>query len=107
MIDPRMITVSKILKHIHRGKIESVYSIGNNQAEIIHAQALKSSKLINKSIKESDLPYGIRIGLLKRNETILVPDKDTIIKENDEVIILSLTDSIHEAEELFQVRGAF
>jgi len=36
-----------------------------------------------------------------------MPDKDTIIKENDEVIILSMSDSIHEAEELFQVRGAF
>ena len=107
VIDPRMITVSKILKHVHRGKIESVYSIGNSQAEIIHAQALKSSKLINKSIKESDLPDGIRIGLLKRNGAILVPDKDTIIKENDEVIILCLSDSIHDAEELFQVRGAF
>ena len=107
VIDPRMITVSKILKHVHRGKIESVYSIGDNQAEIIHAQALKSSKLINKSIKESDLPDGIRIGLLKRNGTILVPDKDTVIKENDEVIILCLSDSIHAAEELFQVRGAF
>ena len=107
VIDPRMITVSKILKHIHRGKIESVYSVGNNQAEIIHAQALKSSKLINKSIKDSDLPDGIRIGLLMRNDEILVPDKDTIIKENDEVIILCMTDSIHDAEELFQVRGAF
>jgi len=107
VIDPRMITVSKILKHIHRGKIESVYSIGNNQAEIIHAQALKTSKLINKTIKESDLPNGIKIGLLKRDTEILVPDKDTIIKENDEVIILSMSDSIHDAEELFQVRGAF
>ena len=107
VIDPRMITVSKILKHIHRGKIESVYSIGNNQAEIIHAQALKTSKLINKTIKESDLPDGIRIGLLKRDDEIIVPDKDTTIKENDEVIILSMSDSIHDAEELFQVRGAF
>ena len=107
VVDPRMITVSKILKHIHRGKIESVYSIGNNQAEIIHAQALKTSKLINKSIQDSDLPDGIRIGLLKRTDKILVPDKDTIIKENDEVIILSMADTIHDAEELFQVRGAF
>ena len=107
VIDPRMITVSKILKHIHRGKIDSVYSIGNNQAEIIQAQALKTSKLINKSIKESDLPDGIRIGLLKRNDKVLVPDKDTVIKENDEVIIMCLSDSIHDAEELFQVRGAF
>ena len=43
VIDPRKITVSKILKHVHKGRIESVYSIGNNQAELIHAQALKSS----------------------------------------------------------------
>ncbi len=107
VIDPRMITVSKILKHIHRGKIDSVYSIGNNQAEIIQAQALKTSKLINKSIKDSDLPDGIRIGLLKRDAQIIVPDKDTIIKENDEVIIMCLAESIHDAEDLFQVRSAF
>ena len=44
VIDPRKITVSKILKHVHRGRIESVYSIGNNQAEPIHAQVLKVFK---------------------------------------------------------------
>ena len=51
VVDPRKITVSKILKHIHKGKIESVFAIDNNQAEIIHAQVLKSSKLINKNIE--------------------------------------------------------
>ena len=51
VIDPRKITVSKILKHVYRGRIESVYSIGNNQAELIHPQVLKSSKLFNKSIE--------------------------------------------------------
>ena len=107
VIDPRMITVSKILKHIHRGKIDSVYSIGSNQAEIIQAQALKTSKLINKSITDADLPNGIRIGLIKRDDKILVPDKETIIKENDEIVIMCLSESIHDAEELFQVRGAF
>ena len=52
VVDPRKITVSKILKHIHKGKIESVFAIDNNQAEIIHAQVLKSSKLINKNINQ-------------------------------------------------------
>ena len=107
IIDPRMITVSKILKHIHKGRIESVYSIGNNQAEIIHAQALKSSKLINKTIEESLIPNGIRIGLVKKNDNIIVPNKDTIIEINDEVVLLSLSESLHKVEELFQVRGAF
>ena len=75
VIDPRKITVSKILKHVHRGRIESVYSIGNNQAELIHAQVLKSSKLINKSIKDSNLPIGMRIGLLKNKIKLLFPIK--------------------------------
>ena len=71
VIDPRKITVSKILKHVHRVRIESVYSIGNNQAELIHAQVLKSSKLLNKPIKDCSIPQGMRIGLIKKKENYL------------------------------------
>jgi Trk K+ transport system NAD-binding subunit len=53
------------------------------------------------------IPEGIRIGLIKRHDKILVPDKNTIIEENDEIILLSLSKSLHQAEELFQVRGEF
>ncbi len=107
VIDPRKITVSKILKHVHRGRIESVYSIGNNQAELIHAQVLKTSKLLNKSIKESNLPEGMKIGLMKKMNDIVIPDKNTIIEENDEVLFLCMTEDLKEAEELFKIREAF
>ena len=40
-------------------------------------------------------------------DSIIVPDKETIIKENDEIILMCLSESIHDAEDLFQVRGAF
>ena len=72
-----------------------------------NGQALKSSKLINKTIEESFIPNGIRIGLVKKNDNIVVPNKDTIIEINDEVVLLSLSESLHKVEELFQVRGAF
>ena len=107
IVDPRKITVSKILKHIHQGKIESAYSIGNNQAEIIHAQALKTSRLINKNIEEAKLPGGIRLGLIKKKDKIIIPDKSTIIEQNDEVLFLCLTSDLKKAEELFQVRNVF
>ena len=97
----------KILKHIHQGKIESAYSIGNNQAEIIHAQALKTSRLINKNIEEAKLPGGIRLGLIKKKDKIIIPDKSTIIEQNDEVLFLCLTSDLKKAEELFQVRNVF
>ena len=107
IIDPRMITVSKILKHIHKGKIESVYSIGNNQGEIIHAQALKNSKLINKSLSDASIPDGVRIGLIKKKDKIIIPNGETIIQEGDDVVFLSLLDSINKAEDLFQASGVY
>ena len=102
-----MTTVSKILKHIHKGKIESVYSIGDNQAEIIHAKALKSSRLVNKTLREANLPEGIRVGLIKRDNLIIVPNGETTIEMNDEIIFLSLMNDIEAAEELFQVRDEY
>ena len=107
IIDPRLITASKILKHIHKGKIESVYSVGNNQGEIIHAQALKNSKIINKHLEDASIPDGVRIGVVYKNGKVLIPDKNTIINENDDVVFLSLLKSIKKAEELFQVSNIY
>ena len=107
VVDPRKITVSKILKHVHKGRIESVYSIGNNQAELIHAQVLKSSKLLNKKIKDSNLPDGMRIGLIKKINQIIIPDKNTLIEENDEILFLCMTNDLKIAEDLFKIREAY
>ena len=50
-IDPRMNTVSSILKHIHKGTIENAYSILNGEYEIIEADIIETSELINKELK--------------------------------------------------------
>ena len=107
VVDPRKITVSKILKHIHKGKIESVFAIDNNQAEIIHAQVLKSSKLINKNIEDAEFPSGLRVGLIKKDDKIIIPDKETKIEINDEILFLCMSEDIKKAEELFQVRSEY
>ena len=107
VVDPRKITVSKILKHIHKGKIESVFAIDNNQAEIIHAQVLKSSKLINKNIEDAEFPSGLRVGLIKKDDKIIIPDKETKIEIHDEILFLCMSDDIKKAEELFQVRSEY
>ena len=107
VVDPRKITVSKILKHIHKGKIESVFAIDNNQAEIIHAQVLKSSKLINKTIEDAEFPNGLRVGLIKKDDNIIIPDKETKIEIHDQILFLCMSDDIKKAEELFQVRSEY
>ena len=107
IIDPRMTTVSKILKHVHKGSFISVYTIGNGDAEIIHAKATKSSQLLNKPLKEADLPDGIKIGIVVREQEVIIPDKNTIIEIGDNVIFITMTKDVTKSEELFKVRGSF
>ena len=45
LIDPRMNTVSSILKHVHKGSIETAYSILNGDYEVIEAEIIDSSEL--------------------------------------------------------------
>ena len=50
LIDPRMNTVSSILKHVHKGTIETAYTILNGEFEVIQAEIIDSSELINKEL---------------------------------------------------------
>tara|TARA_Y200000002_G_C22491899_1_gene583354 strand:- start:141 stop:845 length:705 start_codon:yes stop_codon:yes gene_type:complete len=107
IIDPRMTTVSKILKHVHRGSFMSVYTIGNADAEIIHAAATKTSQLLNKTLKEVNLPEGIKIGMIKRGDEIIIPDKNTKIEVGDNVIFITMSKDVSKAEEIFKIREAY
>ena len=43
LIDPRMNTVSSILKHVHKGTIETAYTILNGEYEVIEAEIIETS----------------------------------------------------------------
>ena len=66
LIDPRMNTVSSILKHVHKGTIQTVYTLLNGEYEIIEAEIIETSELINKELKSANLPDTIRIGAVLR-----------------------------------------
>ena len=61
-----MSTVSSILKHVHKGTIENAYTILNGEYEVIEAEILETSELINQELKDSDLPDEIRVGAILR-----------------------------------------
>ena len=83
LIDPRMNTVSSILKHVHKGTIETAYSILNGEYEVIEAEIIETSELINKELKNSNLPDEIRIGAILRGEEIIIPRSNFIISKWD------------------------
>ncbi|MDC0353546.1 Trk system potassium transporter TrkA, partial [Candidatus Pelagibacter sp.] len=83
LIDPRMNTVSSILKHIHKGTIETAYTILNGEYEVIEAEIIETSELINKELKNSNLPDEIRIGAVLREDKVIIPRSSFIFQKND------------------------
>ena len=103
LIDPRMTTVSSILKHIHKGTIENAYTISNGEYEVIEAEIIETSELINKEIKNSNLPEESRIGAVLRDKKIIIPRSNFIFKKNDRVVFIVKKDSISFVENIFRL----
>ncbi|WP_415324162.1 Trk system potassium transporter TrkA [Candidatus Pelagibacter sp. Uisw_127] len=102
-IDPRMNTVSSILKHIHKGSIANAYSILNGEYEIIEAEIIETSELINKELKNSNLPDEIRVGAILRGEDVIIPRSNFVFKKEDIVVLLAKKDFLHVVENMFRI----
>ena len=103
LIDPRMNTVSSILKHIHKGTIETAYTIHNGEYEVIEAEIIETSELINKELKNSNLPDDIRIGAVLREDKVVIPRSNFVFKKEDRVVFLAKKDSISVVENIFRI----
>ena len=103
LVDPRMTTVSTIMKHVHMGTIDTVYSLLDGQYEILEAKILESSDLVTKSIKDSNLPEGVRVGAIVRKDKVMMPSSKFIFEKDDIVVVLSKRDQLKEVEDIFRI----
>ena len=103
LIDPRMNTVSSILKHIHKGTIETAYTILNGEYEVIEAEIIETSELINKELKNTDLPDEIRIGAILRDKDVIIPRSNFVFKKDDIVVFLAKRDQLSVVENMFRI----
>ncbi len=103
LIDPRMTTVSSILKHVHKGTIETAYTILNGEYEVIEAEIIETSELINKELKNSNLPDEIRIGAVLRNNEIIIPRSNFVFQKKDIVVFLTKREHLPLVEGMFRL----
>tara|TARA_B110000438_G_scaffold208298_1_gene200102 strand:- start:2644 stop:4020 length:1377 start_codon:yes stop_codon:yes gene_type:complete len=103
LVDPRLTTVSTILKHVHKGTIETVYTLLDGEYEFIEAEILENSELISKSLKDSNLPKEIRIGAVVRKKDVIIPKSDFKFEKKDLVVFLTQREQLEKVESLFRV----
>lgn len=103
LINPRATTVSSILRHIRHGRIQGVYSIGDAEAEMLEAQVLGTSAIAGKRMRDIDWPEGAIVGMMLKNDKVVLPNGDTKVQEGDVLTVFAMRDDVAAVESLFQV----
>lgn len=110
-ISPEQVTIGALLAHVRRGDIVAVHSLRRGAAEAIEVIAhgdTKTSKVVGRKIEEISLPEGTTIGAIVRGEEVIIVHHDTIIQEEDHVVMFLIDkQKVNEVERLFQVSVTF
>ena len=75
----------------------------NGEYEVIEAEVLESSDLINKELKNAELPDDIRIGSILRENEFIKPSSNYVFQKNDIIVLLSKRDQLPTVENLFRI----
>jgi len=104
VVSPRLSAIRAILQHIRKGKIISVAPLKGEHAEAIEAEALESSDLVNLPLSKVKFPKGSLVGAIVRNDEIIIPLGDSVIKPKDRLIIFTLRREVPKLEKLLTVK---
>jgi trk system potassium uptake protein TrkA len=104
VVSPRLSAIRAILQHIRKGQIISVAPLKGEHAEAIEAEALDTSDLVNLPLSQVKFPKGSLVGAIVRNDEIIIPLGDSVIKPKDRLIIFTLQKEVPKLEKLLTVK---
>lgn len=107
VVNPRAITVSSVLQHIRRGRIRAAYSLRDGFGEVIEAEAMETSGLVGKPLKDARFPPGTIVGAIVRGKEVIMPRSHTVIQAKDRVVIFATAETVKKIEKLFSVQLEF
>jgi len=106
-VSPRLSTVASILGFVRKGRIHGMASLADGSLEVLEAEALETSAILNIPLKELSLPEDTVIGAILRDDDIIVPNGSVEVKPHDHVLMVTTSASVAAVERLFEVRLEF
>jgi trk system potassium uptake protein TrkA len=106
-VSPRLSTVASILSFVRKGRIHGMASLADGNLEVLEAEALETSMVLNTPLRELALPEDTVIGAILRDGEVIVPDGDMQVQSHDHVLMVTTSDSVAAVEKLFEVHLEF
>lgn len=105
-VSPRLVAVDRILQFVRKGRVLSVTTFREEEAEAIELLAAAGSKFVGKKLRELRFPRGAIVGaIVKPSGDVIVPRGDKSIEPNDRVIFFTLESIVPQLEQAFLVES--
>ena len=103
-VSPRLVAVDRILQFVRKGRVLSVTTFREEEAEAIELIATENSEYVGKKLRDVRLPRGAIVGAIARpNGEVTVPRGDAVIAPGDHIVLFTLESVIAQLETSFLV----
>ena len=106
-LNPLDITTNDIIRYVQSSRTVVSSQLIQGQAEIVEVIATSHMKIIDEPLKNLELPDTFLVAAIHRGDKLIIPTGDTIIREDDRVIIISLISDLKVTEKLLKDNGRF
>lgn len=101
-VSPRLAAVDRILQFVRKGRVLSVTTFREEEAEAIELVASERSKYVGRKLRDLRFPRGSIVGAIVRQDgQVVVPRGDVEIRPGDRVLFFTLEGAVHELESAF------
>jgi trk system potassium uptake protein TrkA len=101
-VSPRLTAVDRILRFVRKGRVISVTSFREEEAESIELIAAPNSRVVGKYLMDLKLPRECIIGAISRPDGgVIVPRGKDVIQPGDRVIVFTLERTVSKLESVF------
>lgn len=101
VVSPRMFTAGSILRYIRRGHVSSVTLLGDSDAEMIELTIPSGAPVVNMTLKDIPLPKGTLVGAIMRNNQVIIPSGDDVVKVDDRLTLFTIPKNISRIGDFF------
>ena len=101
-VSPRLVTVDRILQFVRRGRVLSVTTFRDEEAEAIELLAGPESRYVGKPMRDANFPRDAVVGALVRpTGEVIVPRGNTVVQAGDRLIVFALERVVPTLEAAF------
>jgi trk/ktr system potassium uptake protein len=102
LLSLELLTAVELAKQVRSRGAFSIENFVRGEIEVQEIAVEKSSKAVGISLKDLNLPKGVRVGLISSGNQTIIPGADDAIKAGDHVSLIGTRDTIESVKKKFE-----